>query len=121
MGSRQKAVNVLTQCWIDGSPTRTGSVKFERVAAEMTLLFPTLACLAKITELLRPDHQENGLTGDPAIHHGVITNCQKCFDGFLAGAHFLDDREAVTNFLLQDVSVGHNETKCKRKFVTGLC
>jgi hypothetical protein len=101
---------------------RTRSVKFERMA-KITLRFrsSTLACLVKITELLRPDHQENGLTGDPAIHHGVITNCQKCFDGFLTGAHFLDDHEAVTNFLLQEVSVGYNETKCKRKFVTGLC
>jgi hypothetical protein len=91
--------------------------------AKMTLRFrtSTLTCLAKITELLRPDHQENGLTGDQAIHHGVIANCPKFFDGFLTGAHFLDDHEAVTNFFLQEVSVGYNETKCKRKFVTALC
>jgi hypothetical protein len=70
--------------------------------AKITVRFGTLTlvCLTKTTEPLRPDHQENGLTGDPLIQHGVFTNCQKCFDGSLpGGAHFLDDHEAVTNFL----------------------
>jgi hypothetical protein len=37
-----------------------------------------------------------------------------------AGSHFLDEHEAVTNFLLEDVSVGYNQNKCKRKFIIGL-
>jgi hypothetical protein len=70
---------------------------------------------------MHPDHQGNGFAGDPLIQHGlIVTNCQKCVDFFLPGAHFLDDHEVVTNFVLQEVSVGYNETKCKRKFATGL-
>jgi hypothetical protein len=58
---------------------RSGSVKFAIME---------LACLAKIREPLHPDHHENWLAGDPSIHHaGVVTNCQKCFDGFLPGTH----------------------------------
>jgi hypothetical protein len=65
--------------------------------------------------------QENG-PQERAPQGSVVTNCQKRFNGFLLGAHFLDNKEAVTNFLLlQEVSVlGYNETKCKGKFVTGL-
>jgi hypothetical protein len=63
--------------------------------------------------------KENGLKAR-ACQGFVVTNCQKHFNGFLPGAHFLDHHEAVTNYLLQEVSVGYYETKCKRKFVTGL-
>jgi hypothetical protein len=54
--------------------------------------------------------------GSPGIQRSTMVSsqtAQKFFDGFLTGAHFLDDHEAVTNFLLQEVSVGYNETKCK--------
>jgi hypothetical protein len=41
------------------------------------------------------------LIGDLLIQHGVITNCKECFDGFLPGAHFLDKKYQVAQFLLQ--------------------
>jgi hypothetical protein len=59
------------------------------------------------------------LVRDPSIQHdGVVTNRQKCFDGCLPGAHFIDDEEDVPHLLLHKPSVGYNETKCKSKHGT---
>jgi hypothetical protein len=57
---------------------------------------------------------------DPSIQHHVIANCgiQECFHSHLPGAHFLDKYNYVPNPLLQKVSIGDNETKCKRGFGT---
>jgi hypothetical protein len=44
---------------------------------------------------------------DSSIQHdGVITKRQKCFDGCLPGAHFLDKQDDVPCFLLHKASVG---------------
>jgi hypothetical protein len=75
--------------------------------------------LAKGGALLATSCQENGLQATDR-QGSADTKFQKRFIGFLPGAHFLDNHETVTNFLLQEVSVGYNETKHKRKFITGL-
>jgi hypothetical protein len=71
--------------------------------------------LQKGGQLLGCILQKNGLQAR-ARWESVVTNCQKCFNGFLPRAHFLDNHEAVMNFLLQEILVGYKETKCKRKF-----
>ena len=61
------------------------------------------------------------LRRDPLIEeHGLVTNCQTCFYGFLPGAHFLDEQEEVQYFLLAKVSLGGNERSCKSKYRTWL-
>jgi hypothetical protein len=60
------------------------------------------------------------LVGDPSIEHGIVTNWQKRFSGFLPWAHFRDEKGAVARLFLQYGSIGDNEPTCKNKRATGL-
>jgi hypothetical protein len=68
-----------------------------------------------VTIILNP--MDPVLVGDPLIEHGVITDCQKCYQGSLSGGHFLG--KPVARIFLQEGSIAYNEPNCKNNWATG--